>query len=478
MHLLPLLLCAALQGNTESKPPNILLLLSDDQRPDSVSAWGNDFIATPSIDSLAQAGFSLRNAHCMGSPHGAICQPSRAMLHTGRAYHQLNIGNLAGRELLGEILGAAGFTTFGTGKWHNSKEAFKRSFQEGKAIFFGGMCDHNEVSLIDLADDKYNNKRTGKGHSSDLFANAAVDFLKSTDGSQPFFCSVAFTAPHDPRTPPNSYSQHYYENRPPLPSNFLPQHPFDCGWMQVRDENLAGWPRTKEVISDQLCEYYGLITHMDEAIGRILTALEETGQGQNTLVIFAADHGLAMGSHGLLGKQSLYQHSMGLPLILRGPNIPADQSSNALVYLLDVFPTILEAANLPLADDLQAHSLWPLVDGSQQSLRETLFTSLGRHQRAIRDDRWKLIRYPEIDHLQLFDLQTDPDERENLAARPEHAGTISRLRRSLGQWQEYVGDDVPWTAKKVRDKEVDLTGASRKPDRWQPEWVRKKYFGE
>jgi arylsulfatase A-like enzyme len=217
---------------------------------------------------------------------------------------------------------------------------------------------------------------------------------------------------------------------------------------------------------------------MDEAIGRILTALEETGQGQNTLVIFAADHGLAMGSHGLLGKQSLYQHSMGLPLILRGPNIPADQSSNALVYLLDVFPTILEAANLPLADDLQAHSLWPLVDDSQQSLRETLFTSLGRHQRAIRDDRWKLIRYPEIDHLQLFDLQADPDERENLAARPEHAGTISRLRRSLGQWQEYVGDDVPWTAKKVRDKEIDLTGASRKPDRWQPEWVRKKYFGE
>ena len=476
MQLLTLLLSATLQAGNAPQPPNILLLLADDQRPDTVSAWGNDSISTPNIDALAQAGYSLQEAHCMGSPHGAVCQPSRAMLHTGRAYHQLNIRDLSGRPVLGEILGSAGYRTFGTGKWHNSKEGFQRSFQEGSSIFIGGMCDHNSVKLIDLADGAYGNQRTGEGHSSDLFANAAVDFLKSTDGSQPFFCSVAFTAPHDPRTPPNSYSRNYYDNRPPLPANFLPQHPFDCGWMQVRDENLAGWPRTREVISDQLCEYYGLITHMDEAIGRILAALEETGQVQNTLVIFAADHGLAMGSHGLLGKQSLYQHSMGLPLILRGPKIPAGQSSNALVYLLDVFPTILEAANLPLADDLQAHSLWPLLNGSQQSLRETLFTSLGRHQRAIRDDRWKLIRYPEIDHLQLFDLQTDPDELNNLAARSEHAGTISRLRRSLGQWQEYVGDDVPWTAKKVHDKAIDLTGAKREPDRWQPEWVREKYF--
>jgi len=215
---------------------------------------------------------------------------------------------------------------------------------------------------------------------------------------------------------------------------------------------------------------------MDEAIGRILTALEETGQGQNTLVIFAADHGLAMGSHGLLGKQNLYQHSMGMPLILRGPKVPAGKASDALVYLHDVFPTILEASGLPLADDLQAESLWPLIRGDRKSLRETLFTSMGRHQRAVRDGRWKLIRYPDIDHSQLFDLQNDPDELVNLASQPEHAGTISRLRRSLGQWQGYVGDDVPWTGKKVHDKAIDLTGASRKPDRWQPKWVREKYF--
>lgn len=478
MQLLTLLLSATLQAGNAPQPPNILLLLADDQRPDTVSAWGNDSISTPNIDALAQAGYSLQEAHCMGSPHGAVCQPSRAMLHTGRAYHQLNIKDLSGRPLLGEILGSAGYRTFGTGKWHNAKESFQRSFQEGSSIFFGGMCDHDSVKLIDLADGAYDNQRTGEGHSSDLFANAAIEFLRSTDDSKPFFCSVAFTAPHDPRTPPDSFSQRYYDERPPLPANFLPQHPFDCGWMQVRDENLAGWPRTREVISDQLCEYYGLITHMDASIGRILAALEATGQAHNTLVIFAADHGLAMGSHGLLGKQNLYEHSMGMPLILRGPKVPAGKASDALVYLHDVFPTILEAGGLPLADDLQAESLWPLIRGDQESLRETLFTSMGRHQRAVRDGRWKLIRYPNIDHSQLFDLQSDPDELVNLASQPEHAGTISRLRRALGQWQGFVGDDVAWTAEQISPKDIDLTGAERKPDRWQPEWVRKKYFGD
>jgi arylsulfatase A-like enzyme len=101
---------------------------------------------------------------------------------------------------------------------------------------------------------------------------------------------------------------------------------------------------------------------------------------------------------------------------------------------------------------------------------------MGKHQRAVRDHRWKLIRYPEIAHTQLFDLDADPDELQNLAAAPEHAGTLARLRRSLEQWQGFVGDNAPWTAKKVRSKEIDLTGTERKPDRHQPKWVREKYF--
>ncbi|GIW81974.1 MAG: hypothetical protein KatS3mg105_3781 [Gemmatales bacterium] len=129
-----------------------------------------------------------------------------------------------------------------------------------------------------------------------------------------------------------------------MPKNFLPQHPFNNGWLVLRDENLAPWPRTEKVIRDQIAEYYGLISHLDHEIGRLLKVLRDSKFGNNTVVIYSADHGLALGSHGLLGKQSLYEHSMKSPLVFAGPGIPRNKSSNALVYLLDIFPTICELA--------------------------------------------------------------------------------------------------------------------------------------
>ena len=117
-------------------------------------------------------------------------------------------------------------------------------------------------------------ERTGEKFSSELFADAAIEFLRSQDGQNPFFAYVAFTAPHDPRQPPLEYREPYYSNLPPLPPNFLPQLPFDNGMMNGgRDENLGAWPRAEKMIRDQLAEYYGLITHMDGQVGRILAAL-------------------------------------------------------------------------------------------------------------------------------------------------------------------------------------------------------------
>ena len=186
-------------------------------------------------------------------------------------------------------------------------------------------------------------QRTGEKFSSELFADSAIEFLQNHDGKKPFFAYVAFTAPHDPRQPPLGYREPYYRKLPPLPANFLPQLPFDNGMMQGgRDENLAAWPRTEAMIRDQLAEYYGLITHLDEQIGRILAALEKSGQAENTIIIFAADNGLALGSHGLLGKQSVYEHSMRTPLIIAGPGIPRGKATRAFTYLLDLFPTLCD----------------------------------------------------------------------------------------------------------------------------------------
>jgi len=192
-----------------------------------------------------------------------------------------------------------------------------------------------------------------------------------------------------------------------------------------RDENLGAWPRTETMIRDQLAEYYGLITHMDEQVGRILKALRQTGQADNTLIIYAADNGLALGSHGLLGKQSVFEHSMRVPLIFAGPGIPRGQSTRAFTYLLDVFPTLCDVIGIQRPPDLEGESLRPLWEGKKERIRDSVFLPFIQIQRAVRDERWKLIAYPKISHLQLFDLQTDPDEQTNLIARADCGETRS-----------------------------------------------------
>jgi arylsulfatase A-like enzyme len=245
---------------------------------------------------------------------------------------------------------------------------------------------------------------------------------------------------------------------------------------KCRDENLAAWPRTEAVIRDQLAEYYGMITHLDGQIGRILKALKQSGMARNTIIIYAADNGLALGSHGLLGKQNVFEHSMRVPLIFVGPGIPAGKSTRAFTYLLDVFPTVCDVTGIAPPDRLEGESLRPLWEGRKEKLRDSVFLPYIQIQRAVRDEHWKLIAYPQIGHLQLFDLQADPDEQTNLIDSPRHAAQTRRLLQLMKQWQARSGDtlDVP-SANKPFEK-IDLTGKKRTPDQWQPEWIVKKYF--
>ena len=237
----------ALRGKSLSQSrPNILFLLADDQRADTIRAYGNDNILTPNLDRLVARGFSFRRNYCLGSGGGAVCVPSRAMIHSGRSYFNVD-SRLRGVKIMPELLRENGYTTFATGKWHNREESFLRGFEKGKAVFMGGMADHTRVPVADLSlTGKLVNDRTGEKFSSELFTSAAIEFLESYDQDKPFFAYVAFTAPHDPRNPPVKYREMYYKNRPPLPENFKPQHPFDNGHMVGRDENLvAGHPQRR-----------------------------------------------------------------------------------------------------------------------------------------------------------------------------------------------------------------------------------------
>lgn len=460
--------------------PNVLFLFADDMRADTIAAHGNPHIKTPNLDKLAAAGYSFRGNYVCGGNSGAVCVPSRAMLMSGKTWLHIDTATLKGEKLLPEWLGEHGYATFGTGKWHNGQASYLRAFQRGKTVMFGGMSDHTKVPVRDLGPDgKLTEERTGEKFSSELFADSVIEFLRGQDGKKPFFAYVAFTAPHDPRQPPLAYREPYYRSLPPLPGNFLPQLPFDNGMMQGgRDENLGAWPRTEAMIRDQLAEYYGLITHLDEQIGRILAVLRETGQADNTLIVFAADNGLALGSHGLLGKQSVFEHSMRVPLMMVGPGIPAGKSTSAFTYLFDLFPTLCDALQVSPPPGLEGESLRPLWEGKRERVRDSVFLPYIQVQRAVRDERWKLIAYPKIGYLQLFDLQNDPLETKNLIDRPESSEQVARLRKLMSQWQSRVGDtlDVPQTNK--APPPIDLTGRQRKPDRWQPDWIVKKYFGE
>lgn len=455
---------------------NVLFLFADDQRADTIAAHGNPAIRTPHLDRLAQRGLSFRNNYCFGSNSGAVCIPSRAMLMTGKMWLHTN-NAMNGELILPERLQQHGYTTFISGKWHNQPPALLRGFARGRAIYLGGMSDHTEVYLDDIVEPgKLGNKRIGEKFSSELFADAVIDFLRSYESEQPFFAYVAFTAPHDPRQPPEADRQWYYQRRPPLPANFLPQHPFDNGHtVGGRDENLGAWPRTREMISDQLAEYYGLITHLDRQVGRVLDALAATPHAHNTLIIYAADHGLAIGSHGLLGKQSVYEHSMKCPLMIVGPGVPQGEQT-AFTYLFDLYPTLCDLLGIEPPAGLDGHSLRPLWSGEKATVRDSVFLPFRDQQRAVRNDRWKYICYPQINHEQLFDLQQDPHETQNLAESNAHQDARNQMRELLRQWQQKTGDPQPLSTPNPKPKWVELSGRKRLPDRWQPEWIRDKYF--
>jgi arylsulfatase A-like enzyme len=443
-------LCASLALTAHAAPRpvkeeiNVLFLCFDDQRPDTIAALGNSHIQTPALDSLVKAGTTMTRAYCMGGLQGAVCMPSRAMFNTGKSLFRVD-EKLASETTWGEVMAHAGYETFITGKWHNGQPAAARAFQRGKSVFFGGMGDHLKLIVHDKqTDGQWGNKRTLEKFSSEQFADAAIDFLRTRDQTKPFFCYVTFTAPHDPRMPQGKWATMYEgSNRPPLPGDYMPVHPFNNGWMTGRDEALLPWPRTEDAVRTELGLYYGMVTHMDAQIARIVAALDETGVRQNTLIIFTSDHGLAIGSHGLLGKQNLYDHSMHAPLIFAGPRVPAGQQRDAMCYLFDILPTVCDITNVPAPREIDGVSLAPVLAGMQSKTRGSIFTAYMDVQRAVRDERWKLIRYPKINKSQLFDLKADPLELHDLAADPAHADELKRMTALLEQSQQNFGDKQP-----------------------------------
>jgi arylsulfatase A-like enzyme len=462
------LLLAGASASQAAERPNVLFVFSDDQRADTIAALGNGHIRTPNLDRLVSEGTVMRRAYCMGALQGAVCVPSRAMLLTGRTLFRIK-PNLERQTTWPEQFAAAGYTTFITGKWHNQPASVVRAFAQGKAVFLGGMGDPYKLSVQDISPDRaLVNKRFSTKHSVELFTDCAVEFIENHPQDKPFLAYVALNLPHDPRVAPPEYHKHYNSTKPPLPPNFLAEHPFNNGFMTGRDEELAPWPRTPEVTRQHLADYYSAIEFVDAQLGRLVKALQASGQYDRTIIVFASDHGLAIGSHGLFGKQNLYEHSMRAPLILAGPGISRGKRSDALCYLLDVFPTLGELAGVAPPSESEGKSLVPVLTGKTESHRPTVFTALMSVQRAITDGHWKLIVYPRINKTQLFDLSDDPHEISDLAGDGMHEGTERRLTGLLKKSQQDVGDEQLLTTDKPGPVEFDFSKVKPKALSRQP----------
>lgn len=409
--------------------PNVLFLFSDDQRADSIGALGNRQARTPALDDLVGRGTVFTKAYCMGSNHGAVCMPSRAMLMTGRTLR--GIDETLKVPTWPEAFGEAGYRTFATGKWHNGGESVRRCFREGRSVFLGGMVDPYEAKVVDFADGgKLTDPRRVTKHCVEQFADEAVSFLGSARDGEPWLCYVSFNAPHDPRRAPPEWHAKFRPEDMEVPANFLPQHPFDNGELAVRDEKLASFPRSEGEVRRHLADYHAAIAFMDDQIGRVVAAIP-AGQRENTLIVFASDHGLAIGSHGLFGKQNLYEHSMRSPLIVAGPGVKPGQRVASLCYLLDIFPTLGAMAGVRGPEGSKGRDLSAVLRGESSAGREYITLNYRNVQRAVTDGRWKCIEYPVAGKMQLFDLESDPGEMVNLAELPERAEVLAKLRALL-----------------------------------------------
>lgn len=456
---------------TAANQPNVVYIFADDMAYETIAAHGMLDIDTPNLDKLAELGTSFTHAYNMGSWSGAVCMASRKMLNTGQFVWQAETADLktlvAENKMWSQRMQQAGYRTYMTGKWHVSTAANK-IFNVAQNVRAGMPNQTPEgydrpKDAADYAtgwkpwDPQHGGYWKGGKHWSEIVADDSVAFLATAaQEDQPFFMYLAFNAPHDPRQAPKEYVDRYPLGRIKMPENFLPEYPHAnaiCG-KRLRDEKLMPYPRTEYSVKINRQEYFAIITHMDDQIGRILEALEATGKADNTYIVFTADHGLAVGHHGLVGKQNMYDHSVRVPFLVVGPNVKAGAKIDAPIYLQDVVPTALELAGAPV-DGVDFKSLLPLLNNQQGGHYDAIYGAYLDRQRMVTKGDWKLISYPKIGVERLFNLKKDPNEMNDLVNNPEYALKLSELRAALSELSQSMADPLlaETTAKPTRKRQ-------------------------
>jgi choline-sulfatase len=426
---LSLLFFVLLSALVSAKRPNILFILTDDQAPHTLSSYGNSVCQTPNIDKLAASGMVLDRAYHMGSMSGAVCSPSRTMIMSGRTLWHLpsrgkkhlnkEKGKVSGVDILNNTIPAvfnrAGYETFRTCKNGNSYSLANALFQ----IVKDKSC-----------------RNADEDSGSQWHGRQVLNYLEERSvrkEEKPFMIYFGFSHPHDARTGRDDLLAKYgarnvkkpltevNPDAPKLPVSWLPEHPFHHGHPKLRDEvSVPGvkTSRNEATVRNELGREYACIENIDDQVGLVIRKLKEIGEFENTFIFYTSDHGIAVGRHGLMGKQNLYEHSWRVPLIVSGPGIKPMSRTLGNSYLLDVLPTLCELTGIAIPETAQGKSLKPVLMGEKNSIRNVVYgaycggTKPG--MRSVRKGDWKLIKYDTLDgqvrETQLFNLKDNPNE--------------------------------------------------------------------
>lgn len=441
--------------------PNVLLVVADDLRADVTSVYGGP-VKTPNLEALAARGSVFDRATC-GYP---ICHVSRAELITGRCLvSEASTGQLGPLQpewsLWPEVMRRAGWHTVYSGKWHVEGTPRTRGYEATARLYSEGGANGRPLTLKTSAtgrpvtgyvgwtfkiDQNTPVPELGVGLTPETdarIADGAIDAIRSTESDRPLFLHVNFTAPHDPLHWPSRLEGRYAVSSVKLPANFRPKHPFDHGSINGRDELIVPAPRSEADVRAELAVYYALVENLDAQLGRIVKALSDRGVLERTIVVFTSDQGLAIGSHGLMGKQNNYEHTAQVPLIIAGPGAPGGKRFAAQCAIRDVYPTVCELADQPVPTSVQGTSLVPVMRGRRDEVHDAVFGYFTDTQRMIRTpDGWKLIWYPKARRTQLFQVARDPDELHDLSVEPGHADRLRNMARTLRTWLSDHGDPL------------------------------------
>lgn len=485
---LAIVLAIPLASAADAKRPNILFIAIDDQN-DWIGHIGTHPMAkTPNIDKLAARGTTLLNAHC-NSP---LCNPSRTSLMLGLRPTTTGIYGLApwfrdvpkwkDRVTLPQHFAANGYRTAATGKiYHLGTGGGKKAASGSNPEFqetapYGGVGTRPPKKLIGptpMGDNPamdwgvwpLDNDDTGKGDYK--VASWAVEQIKNSPKDQPFFIAAGFFLPHVPCYATQKWFDLYPDDDSVLPRilendrDDTPRFSWYLHWSLP--EPRLKWLKENHQWRNLVRSYLACTSFVDSQVGRILTALDEAGIADNTIVVLWGDNGWHLGEKGISGKNTLWDPGTKVPLVFAGPGVTSGQRCMQPAELMDIYPTLIDLTGVPKRDDLEGLSLAPQLKDAATKRERPAITSHNQGNHGIRSERWRYIRYADGTE-ELYDMQADPREWVNLAAKPEYASVLAEHRKWLPEIDEppapgsahrvltydRASDEAVWEGKKVK----------------------------